>query len=102
MNKANESAQFRGNFNFSIVDIQVGETLQFARDETITAQVVSNKKILFEDVEMSLSAAALTLVHREGLKWSTIAGPNFWTYDGEILSERRNRLEREEAEQDED
>ena len=97
----NKATQMRANFNFDLVDIPVGSILLFSRDKTITAEVFSKKKILFEGAVTSLSSAALTIVQRLGKKWSRIHGPSFWLYDEETLSERRDRMERE-AERDDD
>ena len=91
----NKATQMRASFNFDLVDIPVGSTLLFSRDKTITAEVFSKKKILFEGAATSLSSAALTIVQRLGKKWSRIHGPSFWLYDEETVSERRDRMERE-------
>jgi hypothetical protein len=83
----------RPNFRFSMVNIPVGATLYFAKDESITAAVVSDRKINFRGTETSLSRAALEIVHSLGYSWTQIAGPQWWLYEGMTLSELRNQAE---------
>ena len=83
----------RGNFNFKMVDIPVGAVLTFAKDADITCTVTDGKKIEFEGEITSLSTAALTAVHRMGYSWKTLAGPNYWEFEGETLAARRLRME---------
>ncbi len=44
---------------------------------------------------MSLSAAALDALHRLGYKTPTASGSEHWMFDGELLDERRRRMEAE-------
>jgi hypothetical protein len=83
----------RSNFRFSNVGIPVGATLNFVKDETITAVVVDDRTIEFEGVNTSTSNAARILLHRMGGTLSAAQGPLYWMYDGETLAERRMRLE---------
>ncbi len=83
----------RPNFRFSMVNIPIGATLYFAKDESITATVASDRKINFRGTETSLSKAALQIIHSLGYNWSQIAGPQWWLYDGMTLSELRNQAE---------
>lgn len=80
-------------FRFSMVDIPVGSTLTFSKDETITAHVVDDKKIEFEGQVMTTSAAAVKVLQRLGGKLNQAQGPLYWMYEGETLVERRIRLE---------
>jgi len=41
----------------------------------------------------SLSAAAQKALENMGLYWKAVQGPMYWLYDGEIIGERRYRLE---------
>lgn len=88
-----KAKQRRGFFRFSRAEIAPGALLTFARDERITATVLSDRDIVFEGQETSLSAAAHTIMQRLGYTWSAVAGPDLWLYDGETLSERRRRFE---------
>ena len=89
------AAAARPNFRFSMVNIPIGATLNFAKDESITATVVDDKKINFRGTETSLSRAALQIVHSLGYTWTQIAGPQWWLYDGMTLSELRNQADQE-------
>ena len=97
---ASRSTKKQSRFNFEIVEIPVGSVLTFYDDETVTATVYDRSKIVFEGEVTSLSAAALTMMHRAGFNWSTANGPTYWLYDGETLPERRARMERESEEVD--
>ena len=91
----------RPSFNFDMVSIPIGATLHFkATDEdegsSITAQVRSRTKIAFEDEDTSLSGAAGKILERRGMATS-VAGPQYWHYEGESLDDRRRRMEREDS-----
>lgn len=83
----------RSNFRFSNVGIPFGATLNFVKDEALTAVVVDDRTIEFEGVRTSTSNAAKILLHRMGGTLSAAQGPLYWLYDGETLAERRMRLE---------
>ena len=74
-------------FNFASVGISAGEILEFKKDKTITAKVLDDDKIEFEGNPMSLSPAALIVIHRMGYEWTKIAVPQFWCYKGKRLYE---------------
>lgn len=83
------------------VGLKAGDVLTFANDEQLTATVISNKKIDFEGEAQSISASALKVLNRAGYEWRTVNGWQYWQFDGETLSERRNRIESEQTD-DED
>ena len=92
----NKERTRRSNFTFSSVGIPVGSTLHFVRNESITVNVVDDRNVDFEGKVTSLSQSSLTLLTRDyGSKASTVAGPQYWVYENETLSERRSRLESE-------
>lgn len=78
----------RKSYNFTDAHVSVGDVLCYAKDNTITAEVVADKKIKFENEVMSLSKAALILLHREGYTWKQANGWMYWTKDDETLAER--------------
>jgi hypothetical protein len=82
------------------IGLNVGDVLTYANDDTITASVISNKKVSFEDAEESITSSALKVLHREGYEWRTVNGWTYWQYNGETLSERRKRLEDEALEEE--
>jgi hypothetical protein len=84
------AVSFRAAFKFSMAGVPIGAVLTFAKDESITATVLDDKKIEFRGIETSLSSAALEIMHELGYNWKQIAGPQWWLYEGETLSNLRN------------
>ena len=86
----------RGRFSFAMLDIPVGAELSFIRDDSVACVVADDSNHVKYNGELTtLSALAGGL-----LNWSTehgVQGPLYFTYDGEVLSDRRLRLEREAA-----
>ena len=78
-------------FRFSHVRINKGETLTFSKDDSITAEVISDRQIKFEDTETSLSASAHKILERMGYRPVATPGPDYWRYKDESLSERRRQ-----------
>ena len=72
--------------------MNVGDVLTYARDDSITATVVADKKIEFEGEVMSVSRAALVLLHRDGYKWKQANGWTYWMKNDETLAERVHRF----------
>ena len=64
-----EARTRRAVFNFKMVDIPMGSELSFVRDENVKARVLDNRYL--------------------------VQGPAFWMFEGEILDERRSRIENE-------
>ena len=79
-------------YRFSDAQVDIGDRLSYSKDETVTAVVVADKKIDFEGEIVSLSKAALTLLHREGYKWKQANGWAYWMKDGDTLGERVERF----------
>jgi len=87
-----EALERRGRFNFETAGIPVGAEIYFGRDETKKAKVVdlhSAKSIEFNGELTSLSTSAQKIL---GYTYG-IAGTDYWMYEGEILDERRRRIE---------
>ena len=77
--------------------LKIGDVLRYANNEDIIAEVVSQKRILFEGVETSLSASALTLLQRDGYTWRTVNGWNYWMFENETVADRLNTVLEEQA-----
>jgi hypothetical protein len=77
------------------IGLGVGDILTYANDDTITASVISNKKVSFEGEEESITSSMLKVLHREGYEWRTVNGWAYWQFEGETLIQRRKRLEDE-------
>lgn len=80
----------RGPFRFSDVGITPGTRVQFIDDPTIEATVIDDRHINYEGQTTSLSALAQSL---KGFN-HPVQGPTYFTYENEVLSERRKRLEK--------
>ena len=87
--------KIRNRFNFEMVQVPVGAILTFVKDSDLTATVVDKNKVEFEGEVQSLTSSALKIIHRMGYEWSKVSGPQYWTYEGETLTERRHRMEQE-------
>jgi len=85
----------RSPLRLEAIGVQPGAVLSFSRDETRTATVITGNKVTLDGEEMSLSAAALKLLRELGYKTPTAQGPAYWIFDGELLDERRRRVEAE-------
>ena len=83
----------KANFSFSAAKIPVGSEITFTRDDTKKATVVSDKKVEFEGHEYSLSGLALKLFREMGYSWKQVRGSSYFVYNGEILADRRAKLE---------
>ncbi len=84
------------------IGIFPGDVLTFSRDESVTATVLPDNKIEFEGKETSLSPAALEILTRMGYSTPAASGTGYWMYDGELLDERRRRIEAEQFSGDAD
>ncbi len=81
----------RGPFKFSEVGIPFGEKIQFINDTAQEAIVLDDRHVTYKGVTSSLSALAQQLLESE----YQVQGPAFFLYEGEKLSDRRDRIERE-------
>jgi hypothetical protein len=86
----NEERNRKSNFRFSLVGIKPGDELQSVFDDGITCTVKDDRRVIFRGEEESLSSSALQIAHEQGLGWKTIAGPQYWKYNGKTLSELRD------------
>jgi len=83
----------RPRLKLDALGIKLGDILTCSRDETITATVVDGGKVNFQNEVMSLSAAALKALHSLGYSTSAASGSEYWKFEGELLDERRRRIE---------
>ncbi len=89
----------RPRIRLEAIGVKAGDVLTFSRDESIRAIVADDGKVMFEGEKLSLSAAALKALHRLGYKTPAASGSEHWMFDGELLDERRRRLEAEQFDQ---
>lgn len=78
-------------FSFYKCGIKNGEPIVYAHDTNIVCTVASDREILFNGKKTSLSALAKKLLKRN----AGVQGTLHFTYNGEILSALRKRLEDE-------
>lgn len=85
----------RPRLRLDALGIKQGDILKCSRDESIFATVVADGRVDFQGEEMSLSAAALKALQSLGYRTTAASGSDYWKFDGELLDERRNRMEAE-------
>lgn len=78
-------------FSFYRCGIKNGEQIVYVHDTNIICTVASDREILFNGKKTSLSALAKKLLNRN----ASVQGTLHFTYNGEILSALRKRLEDE-------
>lgn len=89
----------RPRIRLDAIGIKPGDVLLFSRDESIRAVVASDGKLEYDGEVLSPSAAALKALHKLGYKTPAASGSEHWMFDGELLDERRRRLEAEQFDQ---
>lgn len=84
----------RPNFTFSAADVPMGSKIQFVRDSSFVAEVVSETEVEFEGQVIRLSPLTRLIFQRLGTVNSSgaYAGPDYFTFEDEILSDRRRRI----------
>ena len=89
----------RPRIRLDAIGVKPGDVLLFSRDESIRATVLTDGKVEFESETLSPSAAALKALHKLGYKTPSASGSEYWMFEGELLDERRRRLEAEQFDQ---
>ena len=77
---------------FSKLGILPGAELVFKRDDTKRCEVVDDRKVKYEGEVLTLSRLATTLLHSPTI----VQGALYFTYEGELLTDLRDRLENDE------
>ena len=88
-----EARKLRTRFNFSMLDIKLGEILKFKKDNSIVCEVHDETQVKFRDKITSLSNSADIILKEMGYEWLSVQGPRWWVYEGKTLSELRNERE---------
>lgn len=78
----------RERFTFSMLEIDIGETITLDRDPNKTAEVVSDREVKYKGTTTTLSPLTAKLI-----KHKSCRGSDYWSYQGENLTNRRIRLE---------
>jgi hypothetical protein len=81
-------------FTFSSVGLKTGDVVAFVRDPSVQVTVVSDTEVEFEGLVTKLSPLTRTLFERMGNVSASgaYAGPDYFVFNDEILSDRRRRL----------
>lgn len=85
--------QRRARINLAALGINPGDVLVLSRDEDVKVTVLSGGKVDYKGEPMSISAAALRALQEMGYKSTSVSGSDYWMFEGELLDERRVRLE---------
>ena len=85
----------RERISLAAIGIMPGATLTFSRDENRTVQVMTDKLVLMEGQQLTLSRAAIITLQHMGYTTTAASGSVYWLYEGETLDERRRRMEAE-------
>lgn len=81
-------------FTFSMLKISVGSELTLNRDPAIKAKVVGDREIECDGKRGLLGKITRDIfASRLGIDWGTVRGTNEWSFQGEILTDRRGRIE---------
>lgn len=79
----------RSRFNFTDCEIPIGSELVYIKDPTKKVKVVDNHRVEYDGEITSLSRLA-----REWLGYKLLPqGQQYFTYEGEVLTDRRDRIE---------
>jgi hypothetical protein len=85
----------RSNIKLESIGILPGAMLTLSRGENVQATVVSGNKVEYDGQIMSLSASALSALHKLGYTTPTASGSDYWMSDGKTLDEIRVAKEAE-------
>jgi T5orf172 domain-containing protein len=83
----------RPRFTFEMIGLSTGEELHSVFDDEIKCEVADGNRVNFRDQNMSLSQSALIVAHETGRNWKTLAGPDYWKFEDETLTDLRNSEE---------
>jgi len=78
-------------FNFSQVQVPIGSTIEFSKDQSIKAIVLDETHISLNGVKMSVSGATLKLLKQGGIQKKSVQGTLYWLYEGVSLAELSSR-----------
>lgn len=76
------------NSDFYELGLKNGDVLLFVKNKNIKCSVISNKKVLYENKEYSLSALASEL-----LDYKSVNGFRYFEFEGETLWDKRRKME---------
>lgn len=85
------------NTKFNDIDVPVFSEIVFVHNDSITATVMPDNNIIFNGKTDSLSDITTTLLQEKygATERTRVNGFLYWMYQGEILADRRKRIEDE-------
>ena len=84
----------RPSFTFSALGVSQGSVIKFTKDSSITSKVAGDTEVEYEGMKYKLGPLTRKLMQEKfGVIWATCRGTDYWSYDGEILTHRRMRIE---------
>lgn len=75
----------RRRITFQELNIPIGSTLTFVKNEKITCTVIENQKVLFNGIKCRISRATEIILEEEGYEWKSVRGYKYWEYNGKTL-----------------
>ncbi len=78
------------NFRFSYCNLKEGDVISSLENSEIKATIIDDNHITYNGMTYTLSGLAKEITNAK-----TIAGPRHFTYEGKILSEIREKIEKE-------
>ena len=95
LEKCSEVEERKNKWAFKDLRIPINSLLYFSKDDSVTSIVAdeNSNRVIFEGVNMSLSASALKALNKIGYTWSSVRGSEYWMDEDETLTTRRLELE---------
>jgi hypothetical protein len=90
--QSRSSGAKKPNFRFSMVNIKPGTNLVHATDPKQTCTVIDDRAVRFREEPMSLTRSAGIVLKEHNLS-DSVAGTDYWIYDGKCLSDLRREAE---------
>lgn len=88
-----QQSSIKKRFDFEKYGIPEGAELTFTRDQKKKCIVLKGGNVSYNGAVYSLSKLALELMKEQGYNWKYIQGPAFFSYDGTILTELKDKKE---------
>lgn len=81
-------------FTFSALGVPQGSVIRFIKDPSVTSKVAGDTEVEYKDARYKLGPLTKKLMQEKyGVNWKTCRGTDYWSYDEEILTHRRTRIE---------
>lgn len=88
-----QTSSAKKRFDFEKYGIREGAELTFTRDSNKKCTVVKGGNVSYNGSIYSLSKLALELMKEQGYNWKYIQGPAFFSYDGTVLTDLKEKAE---------